>query len=189
MLLIDVLKYAVALRHKAIRREAMDMSPRVKEAEEQLSAHSSKTNDPQAFLGYVGCVGQVFATLWAFNAEFEGLRWWVERRRRSSEDRMCERMKHKFGRDFFLALGNWGERRQAKGQPPSMTKGIRKVLTRNGIKVVLVDEYRTSKKCYGCQHGTTAHFINHMKKPMKMRSKLMRLEKTELAQEKKRIAF
>lgn len=167
------------VRFNDLMRRAKAVSSAVSECEERLSSQCSKTCDPSTFLSYVRCVGEVFLTLWGFNANFDGLRWWKEQRQRSSEDRMCQNMRRKFGEDFYLALGNWGQRRQAKWQPPSMTKGVRKILHRNAIPVVLIDEYRTSKKCYGCQEGITAPFTSHLKKPAKDQEGRMSFRETK----------
>ena len=66
-----------------------------------------------------------------------------------SLDRFINKIKTVFGEDIVIAYGDWSQPVQLKNQPPTMNKGIRKIIAKN-MDVVSVHEYNTSKKCCDC---------------------------------------
>ncbi|KAH9254657.1 hypothetical protein BASA81_007424 [Batrachochytrium salamandrivorans] len=50
-----------------------------------------------------------------------------------------------------LGWGDWGRGSQMKFLEPTKGVGMRKLFSRAGYEVVLVDEFRTSCTCFGCE--------------------------------------
>ena len=106
--------------------------------------------------------------------------------RRRSEDRMVNRFREKFGtkEEVVLGWGDWGRESQMKFHEPTKGVGMRKLFRRAGFEVVLVDEFRTSCKCYGCQGGACEKFrmvVNprswkREERPMVVRNGLLRCQ-------------
>jgi hypothetical protein len=80
--------------------------------------------------------------------------------RRRSEDRMVNRFRAKFGSkdEVVLGWGDWSGGSHMKFLEPTKGIGMRKLFTRAGYEVLLVDEYRTSCTCYGCEGGECVKF-------------------------------
>lgn len=57
-------------------------------------------------------------------------------------------IRHSIGLTY---IGDWEQYKHRKYKEPSIGKGIRKVFRRAGYQVVLVDEFRTSCRCFRCQ--------------------------------------
>ena len=70
-------------------------------------------------------------------------------KRRSSEDRLIEKLKKTFGPDCKLYYGDWSSKYQQRGCTPMPNKGLRLKLKKRFI-LQEVDEFRTSKICNGC---------------------------------------
>ena len=77
------------------------------------------------------------------------LQWWATINRQRSEQNMLNRFKETFGdpTQVVIGYGNWCPSRNTRHQLPFMRKGLRKA----GYLVVLVDEFRTSARCYNCE--------------------------------------
>ena len=73
---------------------------------------------------------------------------------------MINRFRNKFGtkEEVVLGWGNWSEGSPMKWLEPTKGIGMRKLFTRMGYEVLLVDEYRTSCRCYGCEGGKCVKF-------------------------------
>ena len=65
---------------------------------------------------------------------------------------MLNRFKETFGdpTQVVIGYGNWCPSRNMRHQQPFMRKGLRKLFQDAGYLVVLVDEFRTSARCYNC---------------------------------------
>ncbi|KAH9261914.1 hypothetical protein BASA81_000570 [Batrachochytrium salamandrivorans] len=57
-----------------------------------------------------------------------------------------------------LGWGDWGRGSQMKFLEPTKGVGMRKLFSRAGYEVVLVDEFRTSCTCFGCEGGACEKF-------------------------------
>ena len=68
---------------------------------------------------------------------------------RKSEDLFLNRIEEKFGNDILLCYGNWSNTKQMKYTMPTKGIGLRRVISKK-FNTVLVDEFRTSKKCSKC---------------------------------------
>ncbi|KAH9251856.1 hypothetical protein BASA81_010299 [Batrachochytrium salamandrivorans] len=79
------------------------------------------------------------------------------------------------------AWGDWSRGSQMKFLEPTKGVGMRKLFSRAGYEVVLVDEFRTSCTCFGCEGGACEKFRSVMnprrwmreKRPMVLRNGLL----------------
>ncbi len=94
------------------------------------------------------------------------LKWRAHVNRRRSEDRMVNRFRTKFGKkdEVVLGWGDWSSGSHMKHLEPTKGVGMRKLFTRAGYEVLLVNEFRTSCTCYGCQGGACEKF-KYVKNP------------------------
>lgn len=77
-----------------------------------------------------------------------------------SDDKMVKEIKEKYKENICLAYGDWSSgSNQMKNYIPTKRIGLRRMLEKN-FKVVLVDEYLTSKTCNACKEETY-HPIKH----------------------------
>ncbi|KAI9256066.1 hypothetical protein EDC94DRAFT_586909 [Helicostylum pulchrum] len=63
---------------------------------------------------------------------------------------LCKKLRNKFGSECVLVLGNWSAA-NVRFQDPTRIKGLIKSLKKNGLKVFLIDEFRTSSFCPLCE--------------------------------------
>jgi hypothetical protein len=63
---------------------------------------------------------------------------------------MVKRFKEKFGsgEESVILIGDFEQRKQMKYKEPTKGKTIRTLFKKNGYKVYLVDEFRTSCRLY-----------------------------------------
>jgi len=90
-----------------------------------------------------------------------------------SEQRMMNRFSKIFGKptDAIICIGDFEQRKHRKFKEPIKGKGFRTLFRRNGYKVYLVDEFRTSCKCSNCEGGECSKFRKcRNPKPMKNNS-------------------
>ena len=86
---------------------------------------------------------------------------------------MLGRMRVTFGdpRHVVLGVGDWEQRQHCKFKEPTKGKGLRETLRRGGYKVLLVDEFRTTKQCAQCQAGgARCETFLHMPDPREKRA-------------------
>lgn len=87
-----------------------------------------------------------------------------------SEQKMINRFKSIFGKpdETIVCVGDWEQRKHRKYKEPIKGKGFRTLFRRNGYKVYLVDEFRTSCRCSKCNGGNCEKFRKcRNPKPMK----------------------
>ncbi|KAH9254010.1 hypothetical protein BASA81_007885 [Batrachochytrium salamandrivorans] len=85
------------------------------------------------------------------------------------------------------AWGDWSRGSQMKFLEPTKGVGMRKLFSRAGYEVVLVDEFRTSCTCFGCEGGACEKFRvvenprpwMRAKRPMVLRHGLLRCKTCE----------
>jgi hypothetical protein len=128
-------------------------------------SYSSFRTATQAKLRVHSKIAPFYAAYWfrkrKLNAFFNGQR---------SEQRMLGRMKETFGdpRHVVLGIGDWEQRQHCKFKEPTKGKGLRETLRRGGYKVLLVDEFRTTKQCAHCQvEGAQCETFLRMPNPNK----------------------
>jgi len=70
-----------------------------------------------------------------------------------TERLMLQRFLNTFGspENVVIAFGDWEQKKQMKYKEPTKGKGMRKLFREFGYLVYLVDEFRSSCKCYNCK--------------------------------------
>jgi hypothetical protein len=74
-----------------------------------------------------------------------------------ADKRLAKKLRKKFGNDVILILGSWSAG-NIKYHEPIRGVGMRRVLTKEGFQVYLLDEFRTSSLCPSCQNGKLKTF-------------------------------
>ena len=83
--------------------------------------------------------------------KWRGWRFRIFCARKSSEDRMLNRISDTYGRDCTIYYGNWSSSgHQIKGCLPTPNEGTRRLISKR-FNVIEVDEYKTSKVCNLCK--------------------------------------
>ena len=127
----------------------------VKEWETELSAHNKKTLDITKFYLYILKKNEINSKLMPFYQQyiFRKLKWNSFVNTQRSEDNMLNKFKEKFGKpkDVVIGFGDWEQKHQMKYKEPTKGKGFRKLFRKAGYQVYLVNEYRTSCRCYDCE--------------------------------------
>ncbi|KAH9261642.1 hypothetical protein BASA81_000298 [Batrachochytrium salamandrivorans] len=121
--------------------------------ETELSTFSRKALTVSAATAYFTKKNEVNARLFPHYEQeaYRVLKWRAFVNRRRSEDRMVNRFRDKFGDEVVLGWGDWSRGSQMKFLEPTKGVGMRKLFSRAGYEVVLVDEFRTSCTCFGCE--------------------------------------
>lgn len=123
----------------------------VEAVETKLSKLSHKTSDPVLYLDYLKTKADADVSTREFylQKKWRGWKFRIFCRRKSSEERMLNRVEKTFGRDCIIFYGNWSRREQLKGCDPSPVVGMKKLMSKR-FRVVEVDEYKTSVTCNVC---------------------------------------
>jgi len=93
------------------------------------------------------------------------LKWRTQTNRRKSEDNFLNRIEEKFGSrdDFLIVYGDWSRDTQMKYHVPTMGKGLRKIISKRFL-LVLINEFNTSKKCCNCWKDNENYYLDGEKK-------------------------
>ncbi|KAG2191956.1 hypothetical protein INT47_004739 [Mucor saturninus] len=67
-----------------------------------------------------------------------------------NDAQLVRKLNNKFGSNTTLILGNWSAP-NVKYQEPTRNKGLIDMLKKNGFKLYLIDEYKTSSFCPACE--------------------------------------
>lgn len=148
------------------------------EWEAELSAFNRKTLDMYKFHQYVIKKNEINRKLITFYEQniFRKLKWNSFMNKQRSEAKMINRFKKTFGnpKDVVIGIGDWEQKKQMKYKEPTKGKGFRKLFRKAGYKVYLVDEYRTSCRCYDCE-GECEKFLECKNpRPWKATQKILR---------------
>jgi len=126
----------------------------VQELETELTVYNKKTLDFQSFLRYVTKKNELNSILLPYykNELFRKMKFHSKINTTRSEDKMINRFKEKFGtpENVVIGFGDWEQKQQMKYKEPTKGIGMRKLFRKAGYKVYLVDEFRTSCRCYAC---------------------------------------
>ncbi|GAA5796416.1 hypothetical protein HPULCUR_001788 [Helicostylum pulchrum] len=87
---------------------------------------------------------------------------------KQSEQRLAKKLRQKFGQDSVIIIGNWTAANM-KHHEPTKGVGIRNMLRKEGFKVYLLDEFKTSSLCPSCKDGTTLEKFKEVKNPRPFR--------------------
>jgi len=161
------------LRYGSVQRQVESQSKRnrevlliekqknhITEEERMLIDVPCKTVDYSKFQKYITlktCLDEKIG--WFYQQElYRKMKWrsWIDRRK--SEDLFLERVKKTYGSpdEIVVCHGNWSQHRQMKYLHPTLGIGMRRLLGRR-YKVLLVDEWGTSKYCNQCHHELIHH--------------------------------
>ena len=80
--------------------------------------------------------------------------------RLKSEQKMMNQFKKVFGdeKETIVCFGDFEQKKHMKFKEPSKGVGMRALFRKNGYKVYLVDEFRTSCRCVKCNGGKCEKF-------------------------------
>ncbi|KAI8056431.1 hypothetical protein BDF21DRAFT_497829 [Thamnidium elegans] len=68
------------------------------------------------------------------------------------DNKLVHNLRGKFGQDAILVFGDWSAP-NTKFHKPTRNKNLIAMLKKNGFTVYLVNEYKTSSFCPGCEHA------------------------------------
>ena len=127
----------------------------VKILEKGLSECNSKSCNYDEFMDYVLKKRDVEGECRSVYRKevFRSIRWRGYILRQKSESKMIRNFGAIFGgpTEAVIAIGDWEQKKQMKWKEPTLGKGIRDIFRKNGYKVYLVDEHKTSCTCYQCE--------------------------------------
>ncbi|KAI9245273.1 hypothetical protein EDC94DRAFT_643458 [Helicostylum pulchrum] len=83
---------------------------------------------------------------------------------KQSEQRLAKKLRQKFGKGSVIIIGNWTAT-DVKYHEPTKGVGIRNMLRKEGSKVYLLYEFKTSSLCSSCKDGTTLEKFKEVKNP------------------------
>lgn len=81
--------------------------------------------------------------------------------KKKHEQKLIKIFKKIYGepKDVVICAGDWEQKKSMKYKEPTKGKSIRSLFRRNGYKLYLVDEFRTSCKCSKCDGGNCKNFM------------------------------
>lgn len=126
----------------------------VQEVESDLSKHNARTLDFTRCKAYIADKNRADVLLQAFYHEpcFRLGKFHTHTNRCRSEARMLADFERVHGppSTTVVAFGDFEQKDHMKHKPPTMGVGTRRLFRRGGYRVYLVDEHRTSVKCFKC---------------------------------------
>jgi hypothetical protein len=132
------------------------------EYETELSNYNRKTLNVSKFQEYLTAKNRINHTLFEFYSKriFRKLKFGSYINTKKSEQKMIQNFKNKFGNpeDVVICIGDWEQRQQMKYKEPTIGIGMRTLFRKNGYKVYLVDEFRSSCRCSNCNGGVCEKF-------------------------------
>ena len=127
----------------------------IQEWETELSKFNNKTLKLAQFQEYVKAKLKINQILYSFYEQrlFRQLKWYAFINRKRTERLMLQKFLNTFGspENVVIAFGDWEQKKQMKYKEPTKGKGMRKLFREFGYLVYLVDEFRSSCKCYNCK--------------------------------------
>jgi len=143
--------------HKATRKVLMltkNINKNVGDQEKLISQTNCKSSFVESFSKYVSIKNDANdkELLKHYSIEtYRKYKWKTHIHKQQSEAKLVNRIKEKYEKEkkVCIAYGNWSPVKQMPNNYPTPNIGIRKMLSKH-FKVVLVDEYKTSKLCCTC---------------------------------------
>jgi hypothetical protein len=129
----------------------------ITEYETELSLYNRKTLDFLEFKNYVQTKNFINDTLFDFYNRYLfrkfKLRSFIDKRK--SEQKMMRKFGNLFGspEEAVVCIGDWEQKKNMKFKEPTLGIGMRRLFRRYKYEVYLVDEFRTSCKCFKCSGG------------------------------------
>jgi hypothetical protein len=131
------------------------------EMETELSDKNRKTLNIKKFKEYIKEKNKLNDKLFKFyeNEIFRKLRLDSYINKMQNEQKMIKEFIATFGepKDTIICIGDFEQKHQMKYKEPTKGKGLRTLLRKNGFDVYLVNEFRTSCRCFKC-HGDCETF-------------------------------
>jgi len=141
--------------HEELKKTTVIDGKTVQQWETELSKHNKKTLSFEKFSAYVKDKNAIAHKLSQFYQQriFRQLKWYGFINRQKTESRMISRFRSIYGTpsETVIYIGDWEQYKHRKYKEPSIGKGIRNVFRKAGYQLFLVDEFRTSCRCYKCQ--------------------------------------
>ncbi|KAI9332762.1 hypothetical protein BD770DRAFT_422951 [Pilaira anomala] len=148
------------------RKLRQQLKPKdIQDCEDKLSKCSPLTVKKEAFVEYLKIRAEVTSKMQGYNSNED-----VEKNKRKkdlipfrkmklsahinkiqSTKRLSKNIRKKFGKDCILILGNWSASR-TRLHGPIKGNGLRNSLRKEGFKVYLLDEFKTSSICSSCEN-------------------------------------
>jgi hypothetical protein len=129
----------------------------IKELEATLSPFNKKTLDFNKFKDYIKQKNFINQKLFAFYETyiFRKLNLNAYSNRKRTEDNFMNRFRKKFGKpeEVVVGIGDFEQYKHRKFKEPVKGKGFRDMFRKHGYNIYLVDEHKTSCKCYKCEEG------------------------------------
>ena len=131
--------------------------------ETELSKYNRKTLDIQKFTEYIQKKNEINHILSKFYKKyiFRKLKLNGYTNRKRSEQRLIKNFRKMFGNtnETIIVLGDFEQRKHRKFKEPTKGIGFRSLFRKQGYKVYLADEFRTSCKCSNCEGGECKKFL------------------------------
>jgi hypothetical protein len=133
------------------------------EYETELSQYNKKSLDINKYKDYIQKKNEINQKLFQFYERYIfrklKLNGYINRKR--NEQKMINKFKKIFGNpdDVVVCFGDFEQRNHMKYKEPIKGKGIRTLFKKSGYGTYLVDEYRTSCKCFNCEGGECKKFM------------------------------
>jgi hypothetical protein len=125
----------------------------IKEQEQLLSSVNASSCIWKKVIAYMKLKNAVDRKLQRYYEEdhHRVRRWYLKINKKRSEANMLNRFEQIFGSpdEVIVLMGDWSENRPMRYQEPTMGKSIRRLFRNRGYKLLLVDEYNTSKRLTG----------------------------------------
>lgn len=141
----------------------------IKQLETQLSKYNSKTCRYQSFQEYVKTKNELNHQLFDYYQLnlFRKLTFNRFINTQKSESQMIKNFKQTFGppEDVLIAFGDHEQKKQMKYHEPTKDIGMRRLFRRFGYQVYLVEEHRTSCRCYRCGNQTEKFLKRESSRP------------------------
>ena len=151
----EIRKKTKATKYRRIIQDKRRSSG-VKEIEQELSEYNHKTLDFDKYKDYLGKKIEIASKVASEYQDqlYRKLRWNTYMNRQRVEDQFMNKFKELWPPDkFIVGIGDYGPSHHMKHLEPVKGKGFRKMFRRKGYEIYLVDEYRTSIRCYNCGCG------------------------------------
>jgi len=147
----------------------------VKELESQLSKYDSKSCVYKTCLSCLKLKNQINSILYKYYEKdlYRKLKWNGFINRQKSEGKMINNFRKTFGNPdkVLVCVGDWDQKQHLKYKEPTKGKGLRKIFTKAGYNLFLVDEFNTSCKC--CFNGDDMEKFRRRNNPRPWKKDIM----------------
>ena len=139
------IKRTKRLKYQRLLERHKDNS-KITETEQELSQYNSKTCNFDKFKDYIKAKNRINNLLFEKyeNKIFRQYKWYSFLNRKHTETKLVREIKHHYGKDSTIILGDWSKGNEQRGILSTPNKALTKVLKEN-FNVYMIDEFRTSK--------------------------------------------